>query len=146
MLTMHRRCLYAVTFFVVAAGITGCFWVGKQNDPESLDYVNWVVPDVLSSSDGKLLTSQSSKELLEKFPPKKMNRMFKVISDELGAMTKYDGAKGMTRFLSPSPSGITEIAQYDAKVEFTKGAATVHFGAWKRGGKWEITAFYVEPE
>ena len=101
------------------------------------------VRKIFSVSKEELLKRSSPKlvELVNKNPDG-LDQLFKKLST-LGAMTRYEGAKGQAYFSVNYPQGKSISAKYTADAKFEHGDASIQVQMVQTDGQWQIINFHV---
>jgi hypothetical protein len=116
--------------------------VGPELDKESKDWVDKIVPEIISSWDVDGIISNSSSELLRVTPREKLKKLFTTLSNELAHLKEYKGATGES-WIDFNNGVKTITAVYIAEAVFTKGSAQIAIRGIKEADGWKLCSFHV---
>lgn len=131
----------------IAAGLIA--YNGAKLDRESKAYTDTAIPAIAAQWDIYRLMQDASPELLAAIEKSQgagkisLGDLFKLFSERLGKLKRYDGANGQATMRYEPGKGKTVSAEYKARGVFEKGAATIDVGLLKRDGAWKIASFHV---
>jgi hypothetical protein len=147
-LNKFLRGLGALTLAVLVAGAVSLavlVYKGRALDAESKAFVDNAVPAIASNWGKEQLLDRATPELRNSVGPGQLTTFFNTLS-RLGPLLKYEGAAGASAFSYIAGAGNTESAAYTAKARFQNGSATFQIVLLKRGGRWMIQTFHVDPK
>ena len=127
-------------------GVVTINYLGTKLDEQSKQYVDGVIPVIVSDWDPSQVIARASPELLEVAPPEKIAEFFRMFSDRLGRFKEYRGSKGEANISLHIPRGIIITALYSADVLFEKATAKVNFRVVRRDNDWQILEFRINSE
>lgn len=131
--------LIAVIGFAIAA------YNGTKLDKSSKAYVDEAVPAIAASWNAEELIMRASPELLKVMSVDKLDTMFKLFAEKLGALKEYQGSEGDS-LVNFSSSGKVITANYIAKAAFEKADAQIRIGIVKHDEKWQLLEFRVNSD
>lgn len=135
------RCLWVS---LAICNLTGCVTAATApNDPESVQYVNSVVEELLFPGTPITYGKEATPELLRHFPPKQFAQTSVRIQATLGQPNGLIDTNGLTQVVVGSSDGITKIAQYSALTELQRGIVVTEIRATKRNNKWELDGIVI---
>lgn len=130
---------------IIVIGVIGfsiAAYHGTKLDKSSKAYVDEVAPIIISSWNVQELINRASPEFLNVVPRDKLDAMFKMLSDKLGALKSYKGSKGGS-FMNLSQSGKVITASYVVKATFEKADAEIKISIIQHNEKWQLLEFRV---
>jgi hypothetical protein len=145
-----RRFLYflggaaLVVLLVAGIGIGVVAYKGHGLDAESKTFVDSAVPAISSNWSQEQLLDRATPELRKNVNPNQLTVLFQALS-RLGPLVKYEGSTGAALMSYMTGSGGTVSATYVAKAKFQNGGAVFRIVLSKRGERWMIQNFHVDP-
>lgn len=141
------RVLGALTLAVLVAGTVSLgllVYKGRALDAESKAFVDNAVPAIAANWSKEQLLDRATPELRDSVGPSQLTTFFDMLA-RLGPLLKYEGAAGASALSYIVGTGNTKSAAYTAKARFQNGSATFQIVLLKRGGRWMIQNFHVDP-
>lgn len=144
-LLMVLGIIFICIIAIAVIGISIAAYQGTQLDKSSKAYVDEVTPVIISSWDPQEILSRSSPELQEVVSQDKLEAMFKMFSEKLGALKEFKGSEGdsLVRF---SSKGKAVTASYIVQAAFEKADAKIKIGLVQHEGNWQFLEFRVNSE
>ncbi|MHC4962443.1 MAG: hypothetical protein ACYTE1_07520 [Planctomycetota bacterium] len=148
---MNKKVILWIVFcfllIVLTVGLLGYYLVSKgiQLDKESKDYVDTVVPNVISGWNKEELLKQASPELLGVTKDEDLDKLFTMFR-KLGKLKKYKGSEGQSLISVTTEQGKKVTANYTAMAEFERGEASIKVNLIKHGDEWQILMFNVSSD
>lgn len=142
---MKKLIIITALLFLIFVGI-GSFFIslakdGEQLDSQSKQFVDAVVPKIISQWDISELIDNMDQESLTPLKRQQLEWYFSFYS-KLGKMKSYKGSKAEAT--TSVFNGAKEIsAEYAAEADFETGKAVVNISINKKAGHWKIVAFKV---
>jgi hypothetical protein len=129
---------------IVGAKVVGIATMnGNRLDASSRQYVDRVVPAILSEWSPRELIRHASAEFKEPATAEEIDQVFLKLS-ELGVLKHCEKATGNSRISFTTQDGRVVTADYTAHAAFSKGSALIKIRLMEHGGRWEIINFQVE--
>jgi hypothetical protein len=119
---------------------------GSQLAAESQAYVDDVIPKIVSSWDANALMERAAPELTSTASPEKFEKIFRVLSDRLGPLERYEGSRGRAHVSVTPQTGRVTVASYVAEATFQKGKASIELNLVMRDQGWQIVGFFVRSD
>jgi hypothetical protein len=133
-----------LVFVIVGARVVGIATMnGNKLDTSSRQYVDKIVPAILSEWSPRELIRHASAELKEPATAEEIDQVFLKLS-ELGALKRCEKAAGNSRISFTTQDGRVVTADYTASAAFTKGTALIKIRLIEHDGRWEIITFQVD--
>ena len=137
--------LGAIFLAIIVLGAIGIAFVavrGNALDKESKAYADEAIPAIVGAWSEKELLDRASPEFKAAVTIDQTDRLFRWVSG-LGQLQKCEPAQGQSLMSATTQTGKRISAEYNAKVTFQKGEATIKLGLIKHGDRWQILSFYV---
>lgn len=133
-------------FLVLILCVVG-LWIflatkGAALDKESRQYVDTVVPLIVSKWNLSELENRASPEFRRAVGKNDLTKLFDMFR-KLGSLKEYNGSQGQANISVTIKDGIVISALYLAKAEFETGPAEMKISLIKRGRVWQIFGFQV---
>lgn len=137
----------ALLAFVAQGGLAFMQMDGKALDKESKEWVDEVVPNILSSWDADQVAKHASSEFLSAASEEDLDHFTSMLRDKYGPLVKYNGSSGE----SGKHLNVTNLvfvntmisAEYVIEADFAKGSPRIFIQGVKRDGLWKIRVFHV---
>ena len=127
----------------IVAGIMGFVaYNGTKLDASSKEYVDQVIPPIISTWSDTELLDRASPELKAIATKDQIVPLFKKLS-ELGKLKEYQGSKGDSLMSYTTQNGKRITAKYVANALFENGTADINIQLIQHGGNWQILSFHV---
>lgn len=136
---------------LIIFGFLSLNYYGSMLDRQSHVYADEVIPVIVNSWDYKELISHASLDFLNVVSEDKVKSTFKIYSDNLGQLKKYEGSNGKANIdvkivCKEGMMCTTIAAEYIAKAVFEKGEATIKIKIVRQNFEWKIYSFFVDSE
>jgi hypothetical protein len=138
-----------ITFLVlIVIGIVSLALVAikaARLDKESKQYVDAMIPAIVSDWNKQKLLECASPELLASTKNDDLDKLFSLFQ-KLGRLREYKGSAGDANVSVTTQHGKVISANYVAKAEFDAGPAEINVALIKHGDNWQVLGFNVSSE
>jgi hypothetical protein len=110
---------------------------GTQYDNSSKNYINKIVPDIISNWDSNLFYDNSNKLLLKEMNANDIENYMNMFRNRLGTMTNFKGCNGESNIKMVNFHKMI-LAEYICNAEFEKGEAKISIRIMNENDKWSI--------
>ena len=146
-----KICMIFMIVILIILGLLSLNYYGSILDRQSRTYADEAILAIVSSWDHKELVSHANPDLLNAFSGDDLISLFKIYSNNLGELKKYEGSNGQTHidveiFCKEGMMCTAITAEYIAKAVFEKGEATITIKMVHRKFEWNIYNFTVSSE
>jgi hypothetical protein len=133
-----------LVLLVLAAGFIGFVaYEGNKFDASSKAYVDESVPAIVGNWSKDELVKRESPQLRKVVSDDELASLFTKLSDALGPIQSYDGAKGDANMNVTPVSGFQVTASYVAEATFQNGKGEIKINLIQVDGEWLILGFHV---
>jgi hypothetical protein len=146
---MNKSCLscLGIIFLVIVVLGAAMFgyvaYNGSRLDASSKQYVDETLPIIVAHWDKEELLKRASPEFKTVATSEDTDALFAQLQSKLGALVKYDGAKGGSNMSYTTQYGKVISANYKADAEFERGKAEIEFKLIQHDGEWQVLGFHV---
>lgn len=134
--------------FLILILIGGSFviygvFVAKNYDASSRNYVDRIVPAIVSNWSSQALLKEGSPEFLQAIERDQINQLFSQCQ-RLGAFKSSQPAQGSAYVTMNYPKGKEITARYEKEVIFENGKTKIKVNLVQKEGDWKIFYFYID--
>jgi hypothetical protein len=137
--------IFLVLIIGIVAGMGTLAVIGNRLDKESKAFVDAAIPAIISTWDVSEVEKRASPEFNDEVDYDELEQDFGVLQ-QLGKLVEYKGSTGDANITLSLQYGYEITADYTASAEFEAGSTNIRMSLIKRGGRWQILDFKINPE